>query len=115
MTDLQVTHRRDGDVGILDVNGEVRLEIGSKVQSTGRTLLDEGVRHLVVDLGGVTFMDSASLGVLIELNELTSQQNGKLVLCDVSEAVQRVLLHAGLEGRFAVADSAEDARNSLAD
>jgi anti-sigma B factor antagonist len=110
MTDLQVQVRREGDLGFLDVNGEVRLEIGRTLDEAGRTLLGEGARHLLLDLGGVTFMDSASFGVLIQLDDEVHERAGRLVLYDLSPAVRRVLVHAGLEGRFDTAPDEAGAR-----
>jgi anti-anti-sigma factor len=112
--DLHVQQRREGDVGLLDVRGEVRLEIGSEIQRAGRSLLGEGARHLLVNLKGVSFMDSASLGVLIQLDGEARSRTGRLVLYDVSPAVGRVLVHAGLESRFRQARDEAAARALLA-
>jgi anti-anti-sigma factor len=113
MADLQVTSQREQDVGILHVNGEVRLEIGESLHAAGQGLLSDGVRNLLVDLGGVTFMDSASLGVLIRLAQEVEVDDGRIVLYDLSRIVRRLLDHAGLGERFVVAVDEAAARALL--
>ena len=110
MTDLQVVGRQEDDAGYLTLGGEIRLEISSRVYEEGRKLIAAGARHLVVDMGGVTFMDSASLGSLIRLESEISADGGRFVLVEPSSAVERVLVHAGLVGRFVTAADEASAR-----
>ncbi len=100
--DLQVTSRRDGQVGTLVVGGEVRMEIAARVREAGEALLADGATHLIVNLERVAFMDSASLSALIRLDAQAGERGGKVVLCHVSSAVDLVLEHSGLHQRFTV-------------
>ncbi|MFV1958851.1 MAG: STAS domain-containing protein, partial [Planctomycetota bacterium] len=68
MHDLHLETERDGETGTIRITGEVQTEIAPDVHAAGHGLLGDGARNLVVDLGGVVFMGSASLAVLIRLD-----------------------------------------------
>lgn len=110
MSDLQVKTTRDGDLGILTVAGEVRTEIAYELYAAARALVDDGAKHLLVDLLAVVFMDSASLATLIRLDAELKKSSGRLVLFAPSKAVRRVLEHSGLNERFLVASDEASAR-----
>ena len=50
----------------------------------------KGKPDLVVDLNGVVFAGSASLGGFLALNRLARQQGGRVVFCNVDENVHEV-------------------------
>jgi anti-anti-sigma factor len=52
--------------------------------------------HVVVDLGGVTFMDSTGLGVIVEANQRARREGVKLEILPGPRAVQQVFAVSGL-------------------
>jgi anti-anti-sigma factor len=54
-------------------------------------------RHLVIDLGEVTFIDSMGLKLLVELHERCRAKDGTLTLSAASRPVRRVLAATGLD------------------
>ncbi|HEX3333869.1 MAG TPA: STAS domain-containing protein [Acidimicrobiales bacterium] len=68
---------------------------------TGRGLAERlrGPREalIVVDLAGLTFLDSSGLGVLHEARRKAIEDGGSLVLCNPGAIVQRVLELTGLD------------------
>ena len=59
-------------------------------------LLDADVRELTVDLGGVTFLDSAGLCVLASAHRRAGRQDARLRVLASSRAVVRPLQITGL-------------------
>lgn len=106
--------RRDGDVGVLQAGGEIRLESAARLRETGERLLAEGARSLVVALRAVSFIDSASLAALIRLDQKAIEKGGRAVLAGVSNPVRRVLANSGLETRFLIVPDETAARALLA-
>ena len=66
-----------------------------------RELDDYITRHrpsvLRLDLSGIDFMDSSGLGLLMGRYALLSRLGGKLVVCDPSPSVWRMMRLAGME------------------
>jgi stage II sporulation protein AA (anti-sigma F factor antagonist) len=83
------------DVTLVEVVGE--LDTATVAQLAAE--LDPGTRHVGVDLGGLTFVDSSGIEVLVRAQK---QAPGSLHLVGVqrSRAVTRVLDLFGLTGEF---------------
>ena len=54
-----------------------------------------------LDLSGVTFMDSAGLGVILGRYRILSLRGGKLTVCGMSSAIDRIFRMSGL---YAIVD-----------
>jgi anti-anti-sigma factor len=57
--------RRDDGVGVVRLSGEVDMYTAPQLKQSMLGLIDEGAAKVVIDLSGVTFIDSTALGVLI--------------------------------------------------
>jgi anti-sigma B factor antagonist len=53
-------------------------------------LMAQGARCLVLDLRGVSYMDSTCLGEIIEVCQAVRRQGGQLTLVNVPPRVQRL-------------------------
>ena len=85
-----LSNRLNETVLILEVDGE--LDIGSA--DALREALDAAERQgdvVRVDAGGVRFLDSTALGVLLASAQRLSARGGRLELMNVSPAVRRIL------------------------
>ena len=89
-----------GTPGVLAVSGELDIATVDQFLTQARAALDTAAGVLVVDFGGVTFVDSTGLGSLVRLvNE--ARKNGKEVeLVRVRREVRRVLDLTGLSEIF---------------
>jgi anti-sigma B factor antagonist len=106
--DLSISSADRGDVTVVHVAGEIDVYTAPVL----RERLDEqiaGRRHLVVDLQGVTFMDSTGLGVLVGRLKLVRVQDGTLKLVCTSERILKVFAITGLDKVFQIFDSTDDA------
>jgi stage II sporulation protein AA (anti-sigma F factor antagonist) len=71
--------------------------------------LDGGTRRLVIDLGGVEYISSAGLRVLLLSAKRLKPPAGTLVLCGIGPSVRTVLELAGFLPLFAVEPGLEQA------
>jgi anti-anti-sigma factor len=85
--------------------GVVRVRVSGDIDpSTAPTFAGElqaliftgAPRELVVDLSGVTFIDSSGLRAVIDVHNLMRDRGGVLVLEDPSEKARRLLEITGL-------------------
>jgi anti-anti-sigma factor len=67
-----------------------------------------GVRRLVLDLRGLTFMDVPGLRELIRQNEYTRTNHHNLALVRGTELVQRVLKLTGVAAQLILVDDPDD-------
>jgi anti-sigma B factor antagonist len=102
----------DGDWGVLTVSGEVDLATGPALRERLDELVRSGVRHLVVDLAGVSFLDSVGLGVLVgAVKRLRAvDPSGSLRLAGAGEWVAKLFELTGLLGVFRMYATVAEAR-----
>jgi anti-sigma B factor antagonist len=104
-----VQSKKVGGVAVIRCEG--RLVVSGAV----RALQEEVEKHTletkkyVLDLGGVSYLDSGALGALIRLVGTLRAHHGDLKLCQVSPFVQNVLRATNLHGVFCIYDTEKDA------
>lgn len=112
---MEVQHRSVNGVMIVQAKGEITYGKGSDVllRATVDRLLAEGHRKLVLDVGEVTYVDSAGLGQIAQLHASASQKQASLKLLRISKRLRDLLAATRLLGLFEVFDSEEAALASF--
>jgi anti-anti-sigma factor len=90
-----------GDVDFVVLRGEIDVAAAPHVHEA---LLEEAgsAKRTVVDLEGVSFLDSSGLSVLVTALRRAQDREAELSLCSPSGVVARVLELAGLDTVFHV-------------
>ncbi|MDN5344895.1 MAG: hypothetical protein PWQ18_1007 [Clostridia bacterium] len=79
------------------VKGEVDLESADHLRQELEASLDHARPEvLLLDLEGVTFMDSSGLGVILGRYRRLKKQGGRVVICRPQPQVRRLLELSGL-------------------
>lgn len=111
MAELDLKERQAGDVTILDLSGEVRIGEGSiALRDSIRNLADQGKNKVLLNLGGVRYIDSSGIGELIANYTTISRQGGQLKLLKLTDRVQNLLVITKL---LTVFDSYDDEAEAL--
>jgi anti-sigma B factor antagonist len=111
MAELAVKERQAGDVTILDMNGEVRIGEGSvAMRDAIRKLADNGKQKILLNLAGVSYVDSSGIGELIANYTTVTRQGGQLKLLNLTDRIQNLLVITKL---LTVFDSYEDEGEAL--
>lgn len=71
--------------------------------------LNEGYRKFVIDLSKVSFMDSASIGALMDFYRKTKSAGGRIHLAGVQPRIETLLAIAKAKTLFGIYPSVEDA------
>ncbi|MCA1729449.1 MAG: anti-sigma factor antagonist [Actinobacteria bacterium] len=93
---------------IVTVHGEVDLHTAPKVQYAIEKG-SEGVKAVVVDVGGVAFMDSTALSTLMRAKESLEKKGASLRLTAPSRAVERIFAVTGFGDYFDIYPSRDAA------
>ncbi len=99
--------RRDGAI-VLSLAGELDLYNAEEVRGALLDACTDEPEVLVVDLEGVTFIDSTALGVLIEGRSRMSDRSGFRLAAPGLET-RRALEVSGLDRHFLVHDTVTEA------
>jgi anti-anti-sigma factor len=96
--DLRVTTSRMGaSAYALAVSGELDLPHAGEVETQMNELIADDAKTIVVDLMGVSFIDSAGLGVLLSATKALRAVGGELVLAADDRRILRLLEITGLD------------------
>ena len=95
---MRVTTDQSGDVSIVRV-GETRMmyPMLAEFSSAVATLVSGGARKLLIDLTPVTYVDSATIGCLMDLYRQVHAAGGHLKLSGVQKRVETMLTLTGAQ------------------
>ncbi len=99
---IDVTVERSGSNATVQVTGEIDLSSAPGFDDEVTRLIEGDVTELVIELGGVSFMDSTGLRVLLKASKLLGTNGGTLVLKQPSGPVRRLLEVSGLDTHFRI-------------
>ena len=98
---LAVVVDDDGPEVVAHVSGEIDMATCGRLRDAITPHLGPGQR-VVLDLSGVTFMDSSCLDVLEQARTTMTEDGGSLVLRNPSRVAHRLLSVAGLTNLFEI-------------
>ena len=94
---LNITHREEGGVMILDLEGQIDGGPKSeKIQEYIKEQIEEGRKQFVLNLKDVKWLNSLGAGVLIAAYASAKREEAFLKLHSVSDRVATVLKTCGL-------------------
>ena len=100
----------DGAVMVV-VEGEIDLAIAGRFAEELEDAVRECSPNLLIDLTGVTFIDSTGLSALVVGHRCATAAGGWLRLVGPSARVSRLLVITGLDQLLPAYDSVDDARS----
>lgn len=93
--DIEVS---DDDAGItVAVRGELDVLTAPFLWERLETLLPQAGERLVLDLGGVRFIDSMGLGVIVRAQSRLRHATGRLVVRSLQDQARKVFEMTGLD------------------
>lgn len=111
---LVIRERRHGEIVILDLTGKIVIGEGSRLLSEEvARLLQAGRNRIILDLGGVTYVDSSGIGELVSRHTTTRHAGGRLVLNRLPRKLADLLRITKLLDIFEVYESEEEAVGSF--
>ena len=114
MVNLYIHERREGDVTVLDLKGRIRMSGGTlALHRSICCLVEEGKTKILLNLAGVTHIDSTGLGELISSYVTLSNQGGEIKLVHLTKRLRDIMTITKLLTVFDVYDNEPDALASF--
>lgn len=106
---IDLEHRRN--VLIVRLQGELDHHTADRVRyKMEDELLRDGVRHVILSLKDLQFMDSSGLGVILGRYKQVRAKGGRMAVCDVNPSVYRLF---ELSGLFKIVDIHDNERSAI--
>ncbi len=111
---MAIKTRTSGNVTILDVSGKITIGVGDvELREAVRGALDSGATNLLLNMRGVTTIDSSGIGELVSSYTTASNRGSKVKLVDVPPKTIELLQITQLITIFEVYDSEQEAVDSF--
>lgn len=107
-TELRCEVLRDGETAWVQAFGELDLDTAHRVDAALDQLRAEGCPELVLDMRGLTFMDSTGLRLVIRWDTAARQDGFGFAIVPGAEVVQRVFRLTGMDGHLPLAEPPPD-------
>jgi len=111
--ELQVVTRMEHAVAILVLTGRLNVRTYERLEAELNTLFDAGHYLVIIDMGKVEYMSSAGAGTLMNAFSQCLQNQGRLVLANVTPTVLEVLDLLNLNSVLPTTNSLESALAEL--
>lgn len=111
---LEIRERTVGEVVVLDLVGKITIGEGSvQLRDAVGRLLDAGRQRIILNLAGVTYVDSSGIGELVSRYTTTKNQGGQLKLLRLPKKIKDLLMITKLLTVFEIYEDEETALSSF--
>lgn len=108
--ELEITTERAGSSCQIVLVGEIDVYTSPQLKRELVDAVEAGCVDIIVDLQGVSFIDSSGLGVLVSGLRRVKEQDGTLRLICTRESILKIFRITGLDKVFPIFASAEEAQ-----
>ncbi len=84
-------------LSVLCLNGKLDIFSKNTLKETAEHCQENGAKGLILDMQGVTFVDSIGLGVLVIVAKSFQKLKGRVILVNPQEQIQSLFLEMNLE------------------
>ncbi|OFW46358.1 MAG: anti-anti-sigma factor [Acidobacteria bacterium RIFCSPLOWO2_12_FULL_67_14b] len=111
---MPIAERQVGAVTVIDLSGKLASsEESGKLKDKVSSVFFQGRKQVLVNLGGLTYMDSGGLGELVACLATAKRSGGAIKLANLGKRVQDLLIMTKLLAVFDVYDTEAEALTSF--
>ena len=112
---MNISERMVGDVVIVEVSGKITLGDGGDMALKDKmgSLIQQGQKKVLLNLGDVSYVDSAGLGEIVQSYATVTKNGGALKLLNVTKRIKDLLSITKLLTVFDTFDSEAEALASF--
>lgn len=111
---MTITESFQNGVKVLRLSGKFDSHARHEFQTAIGKAKQGGACHIILNLQGVTFLDSAALGLLANMHREFTSQGIHISLVNPQDYVKRVLELVKMDKLFSIHATEEQARSSMA-
>jgi anti-sigma B factor antagonist len=103
--EFEIEERTDGAIPVITVSGEIDVATAPQLRECLHKVIAQGQPTVVLDLLGVTFLDSTALGVLVGALKRCRELGGELHVVVADARIMKIFEITGLTKVFPISDS----------
>lgn len=111
---MKIATRKVGEIAILDLEGKILIGDGcQELRDAICAALDGGTNRILLNLSGVSYMDSTGLGEVIRNYKTVIDKGGKLKLLNLTSRIRDLMSMTKLLTVFEVFENEPEALKSF--
>ena len=107
--EFEISERPDETPPVIEVSGEIDVATAPQLRESLQRVIAQGESTIILDLLGVTFLDSTALGVLVGALKRCREAGRELHLVVADPRIMKIFEITGLTSVFTIADSLQAA------
>ncbi len=92
-----IKEKKVNGLSVLCLNGKLDIFSKNTLKETAEHCQENGAKGLILDMQGITFVDSIGLGVLVLVAKSFQKLKGRVILVNPQEQIQSLFLEMNLE------------------
>ncbi len=110
---FKINSRLKDNIGMVAVEGEVDMFTSPDLRDTLLPFFKKKVKGIIVDLSGVSFMDSSGIATLVEGLQWSKKEERQFILTGLGTNVLNALTLTKLDTVFSIQTDTQDAYQEL--
>jgi anti-anti-sigma factor len=110
---MLLKHHVNDTIDTVNLSGRLMMADANEVREKLKQIIEQGSGKLLIDLDGLTFIDSSGCSVLISAFKAIRTRQGRLVLCSLSPEIQSLIELTRLNEIFEIFAEKEAALSAL--
>jgi anti-sigma B factor antagonist len=110
---MELKIRKNGDIYIIDVLGEMDLYNSYKIKELLMKMIEKKIEKFIINMEDVEYIDSSGIGALIYITSTIKKMNLTLSITNVHGSVKKVIELTKLSSFFPILPSLEEAIKSM--
>ena len=111
---MQIKERKENDIMIYSVEGDIDINSSPDIRKAFDKTVNSKIMKVIVNLTGVSYIDSSGLATLVEMLKRAKVYGGKLRLTNLAAKVKSLFEITKLERLFDIYDTEEEAKADFA-
>ncbi len=108
-----LVNEEEGDLVVVALKGDIDLEYSGEVREALLEAVGPAVRGVIVDMSGVTMIDSSGVASLLEAFQTARKRGKDFILAAAGDPVMRVLKLARLDTVFQMVTDVAQAKQEM--
>ena len=106
---MQIIEKKSKDIVTYHITGDIDINSSPDIRKSFEKCVNAKAMKVLVNLSGVSYVDSSGLATLVEMLKRTRAYGGKLRLAGLAAKVRSLFEITKLEKLFEIYDSEQDA------
>ena len=107
---MEIAEKRNNDMLICSVSGDIDINSSPQIRKSFDKIINDKIMKVIINLSGVSYIDSSGLATLVEVLKKTRNYGGKLRLSNLAAKVKSLFEITKLEKLFDIYDTEEEAQ-----